>query len=347
MTILFVLLLNTFVTGLDFHEIAGLIILGLFIIHNLLNWRWIVGITKNLFNGKSKAKTIIIYIVDFLLMICMVLTVLSGIFISKVLFTSLVVSNVEFWSYIHKPIAYVCLILISIHLGLHWKYIMASFKKMLNLKEVSKGRTLVSRLFALVIVIAGIRSSIVNDLAGNIIVSQTPATFAEKTEIPHEEHTETTVNKERKYQSKETVSPTTTVTTDSKTLDQHLGSLYCTGCSKHCSLLYPQCSIGVRQAEEATVTYNTTIAKAVATDTAMTATVTPTASSSTTTATSETTNSTTSITQSNLVLTTDSIFDPFIDYVPIMGVWIAGVHYLVVAAERKKKNDKGTNEIDS
>jgi len=47
----------------------------------------------------------------------------------------------------------------------------------------------------------------------------------------------------------------TTSTTNQVSLTQYLGNLICTGCSKHCSLLAPQCSIGVSQAATAQQQY--------------------------------------------------------------------------------------------
>ena len=38
-------------------------------------------------------------------------------------------------------------------------------------------------------------------------------------------------------------------------LDEFLGKLYCTGCHRRCPLTVPQCSIGVRQAEEQAAAY--------------------------------------------------------------------------------------------
>ena len=38
-------------------------------------------------------------------------------------------------------------------------------------------------------------------------------------------------------------------------LDDYLGSLFCSGCGKHCSLLSPRCGRGQDQASQATAEY--------------------------------------------------------------------------------------------
>lgn len=35
--------------GMEFHEIAGLAVLGAFVLHILLNWRWVLQVTAHFF----------------------------------------------------------------------------------------------------------------------------------------------------------------------------------------------------------------------------------------------------------------------------------------------------------
>jgi len=340
MTILFILLLNTVATGMEFHEIAGIVILALFIFHNLLNLNWIKGITKNVFKRKANTKTIFMYVLDILLTISLTGTVLSGVFISRVLFTSLSVPFTEFWDAIHSPLAYLSLILISIHLGLHWQYIMASFRKMLGLKKDSVIRRRLSRLVALVIVLLGIKSSIENNIAGKIV----PQLSLDS--VGTAKASDTTISAADLDENSDGVQVASSVTESTQSLEDYLGSLHCTGCHKHCSLLSPQCSVGVKQAQEAKTAYYASISAADTATPTATATAAPTSKAEVTstpnktkTTTSSGTTGTTSgmTTQLSVISWTNSMFDTFADYVPIMGVWIAGVHYFIMAKERSKK----------
>lgn len=68
MILVFALLFNTRVfSGLVFHEIAGLALGGVFIIHLLLNGKWIKKVTVNILNPKISLNTRIGYLVNVLL----------------------------------------------------------------------------------------------------------------------------------------------------------------------------------------------------------------------------------------------------------------------------------------
>ena len=52
-----VLLYKKNVLGLGFHELAGIAICVLFIVHNLINRKWIAAVTKNLFSHRRNFQT--------------------------------------------------------------------------------------------------------------------------------------------------------------------------------------------------------------------------------------------------------------------------------------------------
>src|SRR5665647_1889456 len=86
MSVLFVILLFAYDTGLAFHEIAGLSILVLFTAHMILNWAWVKGVTKNLFSKKIKRKSKLLYALNTLLLIAASIIIVTGIMISRVVF---------------------------------------------------------------------------------------------------------------------------------------------------------------------------------------------------------------------------------------------------------------------
>jgi hypothetical protein len=157
MAIVFALLFNhRVVTGLNFHEIAGLAIGVLFIVHILLNRKWISRVSRKLFCSQVKTKTKIGYVVDALLLLSMAFILVSGIGISKILFPSNRLSSVPSLRGLHVSAAYFALALIGIHVGLHWKWIMSMLKKAVRMKRSTKALAFTARILAAVIFAAGV-----------------------------------------------------------------------------------------------------------------------------------------------------------------------------------------------
>ena len=79
-----VLLISTNITGHLLHEILGITICVLVILHLILNRKWIVNVTKNITKTKNNIK--ILYIVDILTFISYLGAILFGILISNQIF---------------------------------------------------------------------------------------------------------------------------------------------------------------------------------------------------------------------------------------------------------------------
>ena len=138
MTALFIILLKAFDTGLEFHEMAGLGIFALIIIHNVMNISWIKNVAKNIFSDKIKLKTKLMFGLNMLLTLFILTIVITGILISKVLFIFISVGAQEQLIFIHKISSYICLGIIGAHILVHAKYLAAMFKKLfLNIKSRS------------------------------------------------------------------------------------------------------------------------------------------------------------------------------------------------------------------
>jgi hypothetical protein len=132
MAILLLLMYSKNAISMSFHEVGGLAVCGLFLIHKGLNWKWIVGVSKRLFDKSLPAKTRLGYIVDFLLLVAMTFIAVSGIMISKTLFIS-VARGGGFWKMGHYFSSAAAIILVGIHIGLHWSFIRNMFAKVLKL----------------------------------------------------------------------------------------------------------------------------------------------------------------------------------------------------------------------
>ncbi len=127
MTLLLPLLMAYSLIGETFHEIVGTLIFILFIIHHVLNRKW----SASLFKGKYSAGRIFRTLVNALLFVFMILQPVSGILMSKHLYTFLPALPVSAQARgIHMLFAYWGYVLMCIHAGTHLTAIILKLGKM-------------------------------------------------------------------------------------------------------------------------------------------------------------------------------------------------------------------------
>lgn len=129
MTVAVLALMEPRATGLSLHEWGGLIICIIFLIHNILNWKWITCVTGK-FLKKLPTKNRVNYILDALLVVGFFLIVLSGMAIAKTIdFTWLPLGGTRsFWRSIHVSASMLTLIAVAVHVGLHWQWVTCQFR---------------------------------------------------------------------------------------------------------------------------------------------------------------------------------------------------------------------------
>ena len=163
-------------TGLAFHEIVGLSVVFVLGLHLILNWQWIVNTTKNIGKGRVKAKTLWIYFLDVTLLISIIVTITTGIMISRVVLP-LGGHNTTI-EHIHICADYVIGSLLILHVAQHIKYLKASVKAILrNFKMPIIRRTFIGAfaiLLTLVILYYGIISTVSKNINGDIFLEEQP-----------------------------------------------------------------------------------------------------------------------------------------------------------------------------
>lgn len=102
--------------SIHYHEIAGLVLTGLFIIHIAVNFKTVVGMTKKFIKIPASLKVGLV--VDILLILCFALVAVSGILISRTVLTSISSGNVLF-KMLHMFSGALSVILLGVHIGLH------------------------------------------------------------------------------------------------------------------------------------------------------------------------------------------------------------------------------------
>ena len=135
--ILDLLMLALFVTFFDinlisfkFHTIGGIVFGALILIHVFLNKKWIIGITKRLFDKNLKTRTRVSYIISAVLFLVIFAIIISGILMIK----QTDYDRIVFWKNIHITSSYLSIALTGVHVGLYWKFISNMCKKIFKNK---------------------------------------------------------------------------------------------------------------------------------------------------------------------------------------------------------------------
>lgn len=132
MAVLLFLMYRSRAISLTFHEAGGLAVCGLFVIHKLLNWKWIAGVTRKLFSKTLPARTRLGYLVDFALLLSVGFIAVSGVMISEALFPQIAAKGM-LWKSGHYFASAISLILVGVHIGLHWSFLRGMFAKGIRL----------------------------------------------------------------------------------------------------------------------------------------------------------------------------------------------------------------------
>ena len=112
------------IVGETAHEVIGVAMFCLFILHHILNFGWI----KTLFKGKYDLRRSVNTAVNALVFVCMIGLMYSGIVVSKHVFTFVHIGGAMLARTIHMLCAYWGLVLMSVHLGIHISQMAARMK---------------------------------------------------------------------------------------------------------------------------------------------------------------------------------------------------------------------------
>lgn len=122
------------------HEWVGAGIFALFIVHHILN----LSFYKNFFKGKFSAYRITLIIIDFLALAAMLALMHSGITMSRHVFAFLKIeSGLSLARKLHILGSYWGILIMGLHLGLHWSMLLNAADKKLKIKSASKSRSVI------------------------------------------------------------------------------------------------------------------------------------------------------------------------------------------------------------
>ena len=126
MVLLLPLLMAYSLVGEAFHEVAGTLMLAMFLLHHWMNRAW----WKNLFKGRHSPQRVFQTTLNLLLLVFMIIQPLCGILMSKHLFTFLPTDGLSSVARaIHLPLANWGFVLMSLHAGAHLGVMLPKGKK--------------------------------------------------------------------------------------------------------------------------------------------------------------------------------------------------------------------------
>lgn len=119
-------------TGIPFHEWVSVLFIVPLMFHILLDWKWVVSVTKRIFK-KTPGEVRFNHILDLLIFIMMVLTLSTGFLISEAALPAIGIHVTidPFWSMMHDLTANLTMVLIGVHLAMHWEWIVSMWKRYL------------------------------------------------------------------------------------------------------------------------------------------------------------------------------------------------------------------------
>jgi hypothetical protein len=167
---------------------------------------------------------------------------------------------------IHKWTSYFCLGLFAIHIAIHGKYLVRAFHEIISGFHQKNVRRPLIRLGAIALLAVLLYTKVVSSLAAgneqinqpkNPIVNSHQNTYsADSAEDSNSrDYPERGNPRSGKNRTNSSAFTDNSPSGDIPSLSEYLSALYCTGCHKHCSLLYPQCDKGESFAEAATAEY--------------------------------------------------------------------------------------------
>jgi hypothetical protein len=166
MTVLMVVAMAYHVTGNTIHELVGVVLFVLFIVHNILNRRWY----KTIIKGKYHVQRILKIVVNLLFLISMVVVMISSVPISRDIFPYFPINSDMIVRQIHVLTAYWGFIFMAVHIGLSWGTIINAVRKMTGITGMSRIRTIVLRVLAVLIVVYGVQASFERDWGSKLII---------------------------------------------------------------------------------------------------------------------------------------------------------------------------------
>lgn len=151
------------------HELLGLFLLVLFLVHNALNRRWYAAIPK----GRYDAVRCINTAINLSLCVVMPALLISGVFLSRDVFAFFGLEGGQSAHKLHILTAYWGIILMSAHIGMHWDMIMGALRKAARTAPATRNRTRLLRAAGLAVALYGAYAFFEREFGPKLLLSDT------------------------------------------------------------------------------------------------------------------------------------------------------------------------------
>lgn len=165
MTIALLFLMTYELIGQAAHEWLGIGIFVLFILHHILNRKWSGSLLKGKYTPLRIWQTTLVLLV----LAAMIGSMISGVILSRHALSFLPIKGGRsFARSLHMLASYWGFVLMSLHLGLHWRMMMGMAGKMM--KKPSAVRAWTLRILALAIAVYGVYAFIKRDIGSYMLL---------------------------------------------------------------------------------------------------------------------------------------------------------------------------------
>lgn len=148
MTVCLLLLMPYSLLGETLHEWLGIVMFVLFVTHHVLNRKWMAAVTK----GKYTPFRIVQTLIVFVMLVLMLGSMVSGVLLSNHIFRAVRIAGISMAArQVHMFCAYFGMLVMSVHLGLHWNMVVNMTGKLFLYPSAK--RTWIAR--AIAILLAG------------------------------------------------------------------------------------------------------------------------------------------------------------------------------------------------
>lgn len=129
----FLVLMEPRSSGIRVHEWLAIALSAAIVVHLLLNWSWVVDVTRRLLRLRLNGSALN-YMLNWCLFTDGVLVVLSGLMISEVVVPTLGLSlpTSLSWRGLHELSTNVFLALLGLHVAMHWNWIVSTVRRIFN-----------------------------------------------------------------------------------------------------------------------------------------------------------------------------------------------------------------------
>lgn len=126
----FLIAMSPHFSGIAVHEWLSIAFGAAIVAHLLLHWEWIVGITRSFFK-KARWSARSNYVLNVLLFIDITIVIFTGLMISEDALPLFGIQTVRggIWHGLHSVSADLSLVLVGLHIALHWEWIVKMVKR--------------------------------------------------------------------------------------------------------------------------------------------------------------------------------------------------------------------------